>query len=130
VIVDSSALLAIILKEPEAKAFAVAVLKAPQPRMSAASYLEVALRLDRLSRGLDPKLEEALKALAIEVVPVEVTHGRFARDASLAFGPGRAAKLNFGDCMTYALAKASGAPLLFKGNDFDKTDLVVVSVAN
>lgn len=124
-IVDSSALLAIIFREPEGQDFAEAILSSRTARMSAASYVEVALRLDGdLDSGQDQRLDAALSTLGLEIVPVAVDHARIARDAFDVFGKGRhPAKLNFGDCLTYALAKATGEPLLFKGKNFVQTDL-------
>lgn len=125
-IVDSSALLAILLKETEARASATAILKAPAAKMSAASYVEVALKLDSFESGLDPELDGAIDALSIEIVPLTLEHAKAARLAALLFGRKRPAKLNFGDCLAYALAKAQDEPLLFKGDDFGKTDLDVI----
>ncbi|KPF60051.1 hypothetical protein IP88_16000 [alpha proteobacterium AAP81b] len=123
-IVDSSALLAIILAEPEEEAFSLAIYAAARPQMSAASYLEVALKLDSGATGLDPVLDAALANLDIELVPVSIEQGRLAREANVRFGRESRAKLNFGDCLAYALAKATRSPLLFKGNDFMHTDIV------
>lgn len=128
-IIDSSAILAIALAEPERRAYAETIAAAAEPRMSIASYIEVALRLDTLGQGFDPELDALVERLGIELVPVSLEQGRVARTAALRFGRGKPARLNFGDCLTYALAKVTGAPLLFKGNDFDKTDLEVVSIA-
>jgi ribonuclease VapC len=93
--------------------------------MSAASYVE--LMIIALSRALAGRaeVEEMLKDAQIELVPVSIDHARFAVAAFDRFGKGRhAAKLNFGDCFAYALAKERGEPLLFKGEDFARTDLV------
>lgn len=127
-IVDSSALLAIILKESDATLFASAILKSGSPKMSVASYVEVSLRLDTFENGLDPELDETIEALSIEVVPVALEHGVAARLAAIRFGRRHPAKLNFGDCLTYALAKTTDEPLLFKGNDFSRTDLALVVI--
>ncbi len=122
-IVDSSALLAIILSEPEEEAFSLAIYQATQPKMSTASYFEVALKVDSREDGIDPVLDSTLNNLGIVLVPVTIEHGRLARDANIRFGRHHLAKLNFGDCLTYALAKATRQPLLFKGKDFIHTDL-------
>lgn len=128
-IIDSSALVAIILNEPEERSFIKAIFGARQRQMSAASYFEVALRLDTVQDGPDPALDATIELLGIEIVDFTVDHSRAARVAHSEFGRARhAANLNFGDCMTYALAKLSGKPLLFKGNDFGKTDLELVDV--
>lgn len=121
-IVDSSALLAILFREAEGEVFFDAILQAPRVRMATASYLEVGLRIDRLLGEVDPRLDELVKILSIELAPVTGDHGRVAREASVRYGR-RPASLNFGDCLTYALAKTTGEPLLFKGNDFSQTDL-------
>ena len=127
-IVDSSAVLAVILHESEEARFIDALARAIAPKMSAASYLEIALKIDRKhSGGPDPLLDETLNDLGIQLVPVTVEQGRVARDAFNRFGRDHPAKLNFGDCLTYALAKTSGEPLLFKGYDFDKTDLKLMT---
>ena len=128
-IVDSSALLAIIFSEPERAVFASAIMADPQPLLSSASYLEVALRLDRLSkRSPDPRLDQSIAELGINLVPVTVEDGYAARRAFGRYGRSHPARLNFGDCLSYALAKTSGEPLLFKGNDFGLTDLRLVDV--
>jgi len=95
------------------------------PRLSAASYVEVALRLDgNLDEGQDTRLDAVIATLGLQIVPVTAAHARLARDAFNTFGKGRhPARLNFGDCLTYALAKATGEPLLYKGEDFVRTDL-------
>lgn len=124
-IIDSSALLAIILDEPEEQLFLAAIAGAASPRMSAASYLEVALKIDRgRSDGPDPALDAAMLDLGIALVDVTVAHSRGARTAFNRYGHNHPARLNFGDCLTYALAKAADEPLLFKGNDFSRTDLI------
>lgn len=101
----------------------MAIYAAEQAKMSAASYFEVALKIDGKEEGLDPILDATLENLGIALVPVTAGHSRLARSANVAFGKKHRAKLNFGDCLTYALAKATGEPLLFKGNDFIHTDL-------
>lgn len=124
-IVDSSALIAIILNEPEQDAFIAEIMMDEAPAMSTASYVECALRLDgQLASGQDARLDAAIARLGIDLVPVTEQHARLARRAFEMFGKGRhPAGLNFGDCLSYALAKATGQPLLYKGLDFIKTDL-------
>lgn len=122
-IVDSSALLAVLLMEPDSADYAAAIARAARPLMSAASYVEVSLKLDRLADGMDPALDESIAALRITLVPLTVEQAQVARAAFDRFGRG-AARLNFGDCLTYALARSLNEPLLFKGNDFIHTDLV------
>lgn len=125
-IVDTSALLAILRDEPEAAACARAIESVPVRRTSAANFLEAAIVIDGsrdpiVSRRFDDLIREA--RLLIE--PVTEAQARTAREAYRDFGKGSGhpAKLNFGDCFAYALAKATGEPLLFKGDDFTHTDL-------
>lgn len=126
-IVDSSALLAIILREDDEARYLRAVSSVVSSKMSVASYVEVALKLDKAEDGaIDPILDATIERLGIVLVPVSVAQSRLAREANFAFGRRCPAKLNFGDCLTYALAKSSSEPLLFKGNDFHKTDLALV----
>ncbi len=125
-IVDSSAILAILFAEPDAAVFAKAMSEADACRISAATFVEVAVVVeaqtqDRGSRQLDAFLRRA--GFVIEPVTEEQAH--LARQAYSDFGKGRhPAGLNFGDCFSYALAKASGEALLFQGGDFSKTDIV------
>jgi len=125
-IVDTSALIAILRDEPEAAACAEAIEAAPHRRMSAANFVEAAIVIDGsrdpvASRRFDDLVNEA--QLIIEVV-TEV-QARIAREAYRDFGrgSGHPARLNFGDCFAYALARATGEPLLFKGDDFGHTDI-------
>jgi ribonuclease VapC len=125
VILDTSALLAILLGEPEAAAFAQAMEDAEVVRLSVAGYLEAAIYVDR---NLDAKrramLDSFISGFGVRLEPVTVEQARVARQAFVWFGKGRhAAGLNFGDCFTYALAKAYGEPVLFKGRDFARTDV-------
>jgi ribonuclease VapC len=126
VIVDTSALLAILRDEPEAAACARAIESVPVRRISAANFLEAAIVIDGsrdpiVSRRFDDLVREA----RLLVEPVTEAQARTAREAYRDFGKGSGhpARLNFGDCFAYALAKATGEPLLFKGNDFTHTDL-------
>lgn len=122
-IVDSSALLAIILGEVEGPSFAAAIIASNAPRMSAVSYLEVALKVDRSLGGAHPALDVTIEDLGITLEPVSVAQAHVARDAFNRFGYRHPARLNFGDCLVYALAHTRQQPLLFKGNDFSQTDL-------
>lgn len=125
-IVDTSAILAILLGEPEARRFAERI-ASERSRLSAASYLEIALRIDMLrDPARSAAIDALIEALGIEIVPVSVEQALLARRANQRFGrgSGTAARLNFGDCLTYALAQESGEPLLFKGEDFRHTDVV------
>ena len=125
-IVDTSALIAILRAEPEAAACAEAIEAAAQRRISAANFVETAIVIDGsrdpiASRRLDDLLTEA--QLVIE--PVTELQARIAREAYRDYGrgSGHPARLNFGDCFAYALARATGEPLLFKGEDFSHTDI-------
>ena len=124
-IVDSSAVLAILLAESDAKTYARALAQADSCRMSAVNFVEVAIVVeaqtkDSGSRQFDAFFRRA--GIAIEAVTEEQAH--VARQAYTDFGKGRhPAGLNFGDCFAYALAKVTGEPLLFKGDDFKKTDI-------
>ena len=127
-IVDTSALIAILRDESEAKVFAEAI-AAAACRMSAANFLEAAAVIDA---ARDPvasrRFDELLAAAQITIEPVTETQARIAREAYRDFGKGSGhpAQLNFGDCFAYALAKESGEPLLFKGADFHHTDVAAV----
>lgn len=124
-IVDSSALIAILRDEPDAAAFASAIDAALFCRISAATFVEASIVIDTLTRGEGHRnLDSLLRRsnTVIEAVTEEQAH--IARQAYADFGKGRhAAGLNFGDCFAYALSKATGEPLLFKGEDFRKTDV-------
>ncbi len=125
-IADSSALIAILRDEPEAPAFAEVIANAEVRRISAVSFVESAAVIDGnrdpiASRRFDDLLREA----QFVIEPVTETQARVARDAYRDFGQGSGhpARLNFGDCFAYALAKALNEPLLFKGADFTQTDI-------
>ncbi|MGH8822892.1 MAG: type II toxin-antitoxin system VapC family toxin [Jiangellaceae bacterium] len=126
-IVDTSALIAILRDEADAVTYAVAIAEAERRRISAANFLEAALVIDGsrdpvASRRFDDLVAEA--DLVIE--PVTEAQATIARGAHRDFGKGSGhpAGLNFGDCFAYALAKATREPLLFKGDDFGHTDVV------
>jgi ribonuclease VapC len=125
-IVDASALIAILRGEPDARVFATALESASVRRISAASYLEAAIVMDG-SRDpvISRRFDELLRDAKIVVEPVTEKQVRIARDAYRDFGrgSGHPARLNFGDCFAYALAKELREPLLFKGNDFAQTDI-------
>ena len=126
-IVDTSALLAIFFREPEARAFARAIAQSLGRRMSAANLLEAGIVADAQT---DPRAARQLDAMVarfrIRIEPVTEAQVRIARQAYVDFGKGNhPAGLNFGDCFAYALAKESGEPLLFKGDDFRRTDVQV-----
>jgi ribonuclease VapC len=129
-IIDTSALIAILRDEPDARHFAEAIEAATARRISAATYVELAAVIDR---GRDPVasrlVDGLLDAAGVVIEPVTEAQARIAREAYRDFGKGsgHAAALNFGDCFAYALAKASGEPLLYKGDDFSRTDIVAAA---
>jgi ribonuclease VapC len=128
VVIDSSALLAILLEEPDASVFASAMTNSATCLLSAVSLVEVSMVVMRL-RAPDPvaAFDNLIDKLGIEVVPVDREQALLAREAFRRFGKGRhKAGLNFGDCFAYALAKQTNRPLLYKGNDFSQTDIPAV----
>jgi ribonuclease VapC len=129
-VMDSSALLAILLGEPEAETFATAIAKDERRLLSAVSALEASIVVEA-RKGPDGRRELDLLLRGIRTVIVPFDHAQFeiARDAWRRFGSGNhPAGLNFGDCCSYALSKTSDEPLLFKGNDFSQRDVVAVAV--
>lgn len=127
-VIDTSALLAILFGEPEAEDFARAIADDPRPLVSAFSVLESAVVL-LVRKGVDgPSLLDALiQAARLRTVSMNADQAVIARSAYTRFGKGRhPAGLNLGDCCSYALARASGEPLLFKGKDFAQTDVALV----
>ena len=117
-----------MLDQPDGEALALIVAQAPVARISVANWLEAAMVID--SRGgalLARKFDDIIAGLRLEIVPVTLEHATAARIAHRSYGRGNhPAKLNFGDCFAYALAKTSGEPLLFKGGDFGQTDITPV----
>ncbi len=124
-IVDSSAVLAILFGEPDARRHAAAIMTAYPCRMSVANVLEASIALERRGgEAAADDLDTLMERAEIEMVPVTVEHLGAARRAWRRFGKGNhPAALNFGDCFAYALARTTGEPLLFKGNDFVQTDI-------
>ena len=125
-ILATSALIAVLRKEPEAKRFAEVMEAADSRRLSAVNYLEAAIVVDGRRNPIDSRrFDEFVRAASIVIEPVTEAQARLARDAYRDFGKGSGhpAQLNFGDCFAYALAKATAEPLLFKGNDFSCTDV-------
>ncbi len=128
-IIDSSALVAVVRGEPEADRFFLTLSDRREPkRMSAANYLEAAIVIDGARSPIaSRRFDEAVAAAAIIVEPVTLEQAEIARAAYRDFGTGsgHAAGLNFGDCFAYALAKSKREPLLFKGDDFSHTDVAI-----
>jgi ribonuclease VapC len=126
IVVDTSALMAVVLRESDRNVFLDFMIAEPRKLMSAATVVEAA-QVYATAFGPEvaaEKLYEDLDMLRIEIINLTDQHARIAVEAAMRFGKGRHhAKLNFGDCFSYALAKVSGLPLLFKGNDFTQTDI-------
>ena len=128
-IVDSSALVAMLWREPEGEAFAEILAAEYGPVVSAASYLEAGIVIDRdRNAALSATLDAVIAELGIEIVPVTPEQAKIARQAYRDFGKGSGhpARLNFGDCFAYALAMERGEALLYKGDDFAHAGLARV----
>ena len=129
-IIDTSVLVALILGEPEAAAFSKVIAAHPVRRISAASYVELAAVIDgRGDAVLSGVLDTTIQASSIEIAAFTPAQARLARIAYQQFGrgSGHPARLNMGDCFSYALARDLGEPLLFKGRDFALTDIELVT---
>jgi ribonuclease VapC len=124
-ILDSSAIIAILGREPECDLLVDQLLAASSNAVSAVTLLETAIVLvARFRRTSQPLLDKFLEEFDVAVVPFTEEHWKAANQAFLRFGKGRhPAALNFGDCISYATARLAEAPLLFVGQDFKKTDL-------
>jgi ribonuclease VapC len=124
-VIDTSAVLAILLGEPERRRFNEKIEADPVRLLSAASFLETAIIIDdRFGYEGARDLKLFLAEGEIEIDPVTLDQAEVAREAYRRFGKGNhPAALNFGDCFAYALARIRGEPLLFKGNDFSQTDI-------
>ncbi|HVB92515.1 MAG TPA: type II toxin-antitoxin system VapC family toxin [Acidimicrobiales bacterium] len=125
-IVDTSAIIAILRDEPDADRYVNALGRATTPLISAGTYVETAMVVDaNRDPVLSGRLDDLLAIARVRVEPVIERHAEIARQAYRDFGKGsgHSAGLNFGDCFACALARASGEPLLFKGDDFAHTDV-------
>ncbi|MBI4265077.1 MAG: type II toxin-antitoxin system VapC family toxin [Acidobacteria bacterium] len=131
-VIDTSALFAILTNEPERLAFIGAIEATDSRRMSAATFVEISIVLEARNgaeglRDLDLFLEKA----GVDLVAVDRAQAQVARRAFTLFGKGRhRAGLNYGDCFSYALAMVEGQPLLFKGDDFGHTDVETVDLSS
>lgn len=126
IVVDSSAIVAILLLEEDAEALLRVLLADDQPTISAATLLETSIVLrTHPKRAVSDRELDDFVSTALRVSDVTLDHVRIARDAHLRYGKGMGhpAQLNFGDCFSYALAKSLDVPLLYKGGDFGKTDI-------
>ena len=128
-ILDSSAVLALLWNEPDAPRVLAAIEADPDRRMSAASIVETGMVVQ--ARHGDPgerELDVLLSRMSVDVIPVTAEQAEMARSAFRFYGKGRhVAGLNYGDCFSYALAMVAGEPLLFTGNDFSQTDVLVAA---
>jgi len=124
-ILDTSAVLAIVLGEPGFEVFVDAIASAPSCRISAASFVEASILAEsRIGDQGIRQCDSFFRTSRISVEPVTEDQALLARQGYSDYGKGRhPAGLNFGDCFAYALAKATGEPLLFKGQDFRQTDI-------
>jgi ribonuclease VapC len=132
IVVDTSALIAILDKEPDAALYAETIAEADPPLISAATLLELNIVMInrhgvKAARMVDRLIQEA----RFQIESFTVQHAELAREAYARYGKGQqTAALNYGDCFSYALAKATGLPLLFKGRDFSKTDIIPAEIGN
>lgn len=127
IIVDTSVLVCFLHEEPETPLFLPILLNAVgNVKMSAANYVETGIVIDsQRDANLSERFDRLIAFFDIEIAAVTREHARLARDAYHRFGKGyHPARLNYGDCFAYALARAEAAPLLFKGDDFARTDIV------
>ena len=125
-IVDSSAIVAIVWAESEAEEFIAAIVNSDKASMSAANYLEASIVVDRdRNPTVSARLDATLNQLEIDIAPITASQAKIARQAYRDFGKGSGnpANLNFGDCFAYALAMESGEKLLYKGDDFTHAGL-------
>ena len=125
-IVDSSAIIAILKREPEGPTFSATLEAVQDAKMSAATYLEASIVIDRLRDPmLSLLLDDMIERSGISIEPLTAAQARIARQTYRDYGKGSGhpANLNFGDCFSYALARDKREPLLYKGDDFVHTDL-------
>jgi ribonuclease VapC len=125
VIIDVSALLAVVLAEPDAARYARSLAGAAAPRMPSIAWFEAAMQVDAGGDAIAiHRFDDFIRDFGIRIVPFTAEHAHHARIARRLYGRGNhPARLNFGDCMVYGVAKAEQEPLLFKGNDFSQTDI-------
>jgi ribonuclease VapC len=126
-VIDTSAFVAIVLREPEAAAFDERIRSATTRRVSVATWVELAAVLtSRLGLDARPVLGRLEEEYRLDLIPVDQAQMRIACEAMVRFGRGRhPTRLNYGDCFAYALSLSSGEPLLFKGDDFSKTNVAI-----
>jgi len=123
-VIDSSALLAILLDEPEKRAFSLLIRASATKLMSSVSYLEAGMVADSRTKGQGSSFDKLIAELGITVETFTPAHAEEARRAWKKYGKrNHAANLNFGDCCSYATARLAMEPLLYKGGDFAQTDI-------
>ncbi|GBR38157.1 MULTISPECIES: type II toxin-antitoxin system VapC family toxin [Acetobacteraceae] len=130
IVLDTSVLVAILRGEPDADDFLARIVDTDRCLLSSVSLLETSMVLAGRSASPDAwtGLDQLIEAAGVEIVPFSAEQAALAREAFICFGKGRhPAGLNFGDCASYALAKAHNLPLLFKGNDFPQTDIATLT---
>ncbi|MCF7995288.1 MAG: type II toxin-antitoxin system VapC family toxin [Chromatiaceae bacterium] len=125
-VIDTSALVAILQDEPERRCFTEAIEAAPRRRLSTATLVEVSIVIEaRYGADGIRELDLLIATASVQFMPIDAELALAAREAFRCYGKGRhPAKLNFGDCFSYALARVLDEPLLFKGADFSKTDII------
>jgi ribonuclease VapC len=125
VIIDASALLAVVLAEADAARYAEAIAKAVDRRMPAVAWFEAAMQVDDSGDEFAVnRFDDFIQDFSIRIIPFTAEHARHARVGRRLYGRNNhPARLNFCDCLVYGVAKAERAPLLFKGNDFAQTDI-------
>ena len=128
-IVDTSAILAIVLEEPERDVMLRRIWEARERKISAGTWMELATVIARRHPEKTRLIETLLRSMRLVIVDVTLEQARLGRDGYRVYGrgTGHRAYLNFGDCFAYALAKATGEPLLFKGDDFVHTDVTAAA---
>jgi ribonuclease VapC len=125
-IIDTSAIIAILFDEDDARIYAEAITKADSCRISAATFVEIAIVVEAQTKNSGSRqLDAFFRRAGIAIEPVTEEQAHIARQAFIDFGKDRhPAGLNYGDCFSYALSRVTREPLLFKGKDFAKTDLI------
>lgn len=125
-IVDSSVIIAIVLEEPEQEMFNAILAQSNDSKLSAGSWIELAAVMTNRAAILAPTIDRLMAHFQIEIAAVTADQARIGHEAYRRYGrgSGHPARLNFGDCFAYALSRATGEPLLFKGDDFSQTDIV------
>ena len=123
-VVDASALLAILFTEPERRAFSLALNHASSTLLSPVNWYEAAVNAKSHGTQEVKALQSLIQRIGIQIIPIDEAQMKLAYAAWGKYGKGRhRARLNMGDCFAYALAKQTGEPLLYKGNDFVQTDI-------